>query len=132
MSRQVSLLRAKLLERDREVEVLHARLADLRQVVLGGATLPPPQWGLTRGEAALVGLMINKDLASRQDCETLVREALQGGDARSVKVMISRARRKLAPFGVTITTAYGLGYAIPAERRAALRADLGFPSSKRA
>jgi len=132
VSTQVSVLRAKLLEREREIEVLQDRIASLRAALLRAAVATPPEWRLTCGEAVLVAMLLEKDLVSVEDGAAALRAAGFDGTVQSLRVLVSNARRKVADFRVPIENMRWRGYAIPAARRQTLRRELGFDGPARA
>ncbi len=104
---------ARLRDRIEELE----RLLGMREV------LPHP-WGLTRREAAVLGLLLKRQVMS----VTQLFEAIWGGDSdcetKIVEVVVCKLRAKLRPHGIAIRTEYGAGYFIPPQAKAVARAQI--------
>ena len=105
-----------------ENEYLRAQVRQLRDA-LGVGLHWPPEWKLSRRETALLGVLVSRELATRDAMMC----GLYGNEPdplceRILRVFVYKLRRKLAPHGFTILTRWGCGVAIPAEQRARLRA----------
>ncbi len=104
---------ARLRDRIEELE----RLLGMREV------LPRP-WGLTRREAAVLGILLKRQVMSA----TQLFEAVWGGDSeretKIVEVVVCKLRAKLRAHGIAIRTEYGAGYFIPPQEKAAARAQI--------
>ncbi len=120
---QLEDARAALLAEQRVNEELAERNAELRAALLGEAEPVPPEWRLTRTEAALARLLLRKALVTYDDALTLLSTHALSGSRSCVNTHLWALRRKLRPFGVTIETVLGAGYRIPPEQRAALRSE---------
>lgn len=99
---------------------LEDRIAELESA-LGLDYKSRPEWGLTRSEACVVGMLTKTSIASHARLETaLYADRNDTPTGNNVDVFITRARRKLAPFGIEIRNTWGVGYWIPAEQKARL------------
>lgn len=110
------------------LEALEAENARLRdrcehlEALAGHRWLAPCEWSLTASETKVMGVLIARELASKD----AIMAALYRNDGRDeaeikiVDVFICKLRKKVAPFGVTILTVWGAGYRLPPEQRAAL------------
>ena len=87
--------------------------------------IPPVEWRLTSSEARVVGVLLKREVATKD----AIMAALYRADARDeaevkiVDVFICKIRKKLKPLGIQITTRWGQGYCI--EGRAELAARIG-------
>lgn len=107
-----------------ENDRLRARVADLEALLFAAdGWRAPPDWGLTASEARIAGVLIARELASRN----MIMAALYRDDAKDepdpkvVGVFVCKLRRKLKPFGIVIETVWGEGWRLAAAHRAALR-----------
>ena len=105
-----------------ENEYLRAQVRQLRDA-LGIGLRWPPEWNLSPRETALLGVLVSRELATRDAMMC----GLYGDEPdppceRIVKVFVCRLRRKLGPRGFTIVTRRGHGLMMPVEQRARLRA----------
>jgi two-component system cell cycle response regulator CtrA len=113
-------MRLSLLEA--ENEQLRERIAYLEREFMGADVLLPLEWRLTSAEARLFGVLIAREMATKQALMT----GIYGGSARDeaqikiVDVFICKIRKKLRPFGIELQTFWGLGYGLDAETRARL------------
>ena len=88
---------------------------------LGLTYEPPVGLGLTRFEAAVVGVILKTKIASRDKLWfALYGDRADPPTCQNVDVFVSRARSKLRAHGVTINNTWGVGYWIPAEQKARL------------
>jgi biotin operon repressor len=65
----------------------------------------PPGWALTRGERAVFGALLSEDAVSAARVASTASVTV-----RSVGVLMSRLRKKIAPHGVEIETVSGKGW----------------------
>jgi two-component system cell cycle response regulator CtrA len=111
--------RLKVLEG--ENEILRERIAELDRALIGEDPLPI-EWRLTEHETIVMGVLLHRELATKDAIMT----ALYGGrvddaaEAKIVDVFICKMRRKLAPFGIEIKTHWGQGYFIAAPAKASI------------
>ena len=105
----------------RETARLCDRIEELERL-LGMRAMMPRMFGLTRREADLLGILLRRQVMST----TALFEAIWGGDSeRSIKivdVILCKLRAKLRPHGIAIRNEYGVGYFIPPDGKAAVRA----------
>jgi DNA-binding response OmpR family regulator len=104
-----------------ENEYLRAQVRQLQDALSIGLRWPP-EWNLSPRETALLGVLVSRELATRDAMMC----GLYGDEPdppceRILRVFVYKLRRKLAPHGFTIVTRWGCGVAIPAEQRARLR-----------
>jgi DNA-binding response OmpR family regulator len=106
-----------------ETARLRDRIEELERILGMREVLPRP-WGLTRREAAVLGLLLRRQVLSA----TQLFEAIWGGDSdretKIVEVVVCKLRAKLRPHGIAIRTEYGTGYFIPPQAKAAARAKI--------
>ena len=105
-----------------ENEYLRAQVRQLRDA-LGIGLRWPPEWNLSPRETALLGVLVSRELATRDAMMC----GLYGDEPdppceRILRVFVYKLRRKLAPHGFTIVTRWGYGLMMPVEQRARLRA----------
>jgi len=108
-----------------ENERLRNRVEQL-EAAEGLSFIAPPEWALTGREMRLFGVLMARDLATKNAIMT----ALYGDrideppEIKIVDVFICKLRAKLKRFEVAIETVWGLGYRLSAESKAAVRARL--------
>ncbi len=107
-----------------ENETLKEENRLLRAAVRNDAFHAPKEWGLTRTQTCVLGVLVARPIASREALFL----ALYGDridDAPSddvIYVVVTHLRRKTKPFGVQITNGYGMGWSLDEKSRAALAA----------
>lgn len=113
------------------VEVLRAENQRLRDRVtfLEDALIAvrplPLEWRLTGQESRVFGVLVNREFATKE----AIMAGLYGdrpddeAEIKIVDVFICKIRQKLKPFGITITTLWGRGYALPPQHREAFRVE---------
>lgn len=112
-------------ERLRVVEAenaaLRERVAVLERALTGCRTLPL-EWGLTGSEGRVVGVLLERELATTDAIMAAIYRNLgkDEADPKIVDVFICKIRKKLRPYGVAIETVWGRGYGIPAAQRRAI------------
>ena len=104
-----------------ENDYLRAQVRQLKDALGTGLRLPE-EWNLSVKEAAMLGVLGAREIATRE----AIMCALYGDDPdppdeQILNVLNHRLRRKLAPRGFTIVTHRGQGLAIPREQRVRLR-----------
>lgn len=99
------------------------RIDELEEL-LGLQVHLPNMFGLTPLEVKIVGLLIKRNIVSRD----AIHSALYGGfpdcdqpDPKTVEVHICKVRRKLNVYGLEIKNRYGVGYYIEDDVRASLK-----------
>lgn len=110
-------------------EALQAENDRLREQVayleraLGLDFLPPMEWRLTPNEARLIGALVTRPVLTKDAAMALLYRDLGKEEAgiRIVDVFICKARKKLQPFGIEIKTVWGVGYALEADAKVAIR-----------
>lgn len=115
---------ARLEVLERENEMLRARIAQLEEALFAtDSFVAPAAWGLSRLEAQVFGVLLARPLA-RKDTIMQALYAGRAGDPPEDNICdlwICKLRRKLRPFGIEIKTAWGQGWMLEPETRAALR-----------
>lgn len=110
-----------------ENERLHERIAALEDALMG-VRLLPLEWKLTGQEQRVLGVLINRDLASKEAIMAALYGSRPDGDvagAKIVDVFICKARKKLRPYGIEIQTVWAQGYRLPKEVRDRYRREHG-------
>lgn len=106
-----------------EVEALRYQVEELRHA-MGLRAEFPRELRLTPYEARMLGLLTRRDIASKEYLFT----ALYADDwsecrePKVIEVFLSKLRKKLSPFGVTIRNDYGHGWYLSKEDKAKLKA----------
>lgn len=108
-----------------ENDMLRARIAQLEDALMASERfVVPVEWRLTANEARVFGVLLARELATKE----AIMAALYGNlgkdeaEIKIVDVFVCKARRKLKPFGVEIKTVWGQGYYLTPETKARLRA----------
>lgn len=97
-----------------ENERLTQRVDQLEAVIGISGVVLPMEWRLTASEARVMGVLLKRELATKD----AIMAALYRADARDeaeikiVDVFICKIRKKLKPFGVQIVTLWGQGYSV--------------------
>ncbi|MCA0366790.1 MAG: winged helix-turn-helix domain-containing protein [Proteobacteria bacterium] len=105
------------------IERLEDRVLELEEA-LGVLVLPPLEWGLTKNEGRLLGVLLEREIVTKDTAmAALYRDrGDREPEVKIVDVFICKARKKLKPFGVSIETRWGVGYSMsPASKAAARR-----------
>ena len=104
--------------------LLRERVAAL-EAILMDCWQPPIEWRLTHQEALVFGVLVNRDLATKDAImAALYAERVTDEEVPEPKitdVFICKVRKKLKPFGIEIRTVWGQGWALDAETRAGFR-----------
>lgn len=105
-------------------EVLQETVHRLRQAMIETRPLPR-KWRLTPSEEDILGVMVNREVATYDAMLTVLYSAKGRPEAaqKILQVFICRLRKKLEPFGVKIHTFWGRGWSLSPETRASLRAE---------
>jgi len=113
---RVAALEALLEQRDSRIQEM--------EEALGVTTLPPLEFGLTGHEAAVLGILLNREVVTKQAmlCGLYSARADDAPNIKIVDVYVCKLRKKLAPFGVEVATHWGVGYSMPAGSKALVRA----------
>ena len=105
------------------VEYLEEKLVAFEREFLGDDLAFPVDWRLTRYEARIVGVLLCRTSATREQLLTAIyRFESDEPEGKIIDAHICKIRQKLLPFGVMIRTAHGHGYAIDDPKRSLLRA----------
>jgi DNA-binding response OmpR family regulator len=109
-----------------ELLMLRSEVAFLRER-LARAESFDAAWRLSRKESAIMRALVLKASCKREDLiEAMWGEGDEPDDPRGhLRVVISKLRRKLAPFGVRINSRQWQGYWLDPETRAELREKTG-------
>lgn len=104
---------------------LRDRIAQLEEA-MGLDFIAPLEWRLTRAETALFGVLLAREIATKEALLTgIVRDPTgEAPEIKIVDVFVCKARRKLRPFGIEIETLWGRGYRLSPEVKALARAQL--------
>ncbi len=108
-----------------ELETLRNRLARLEELLGLGVTFPP-SLGLTGREQDVLGVLLSREIATRDMLMYVLFGDDPNGDGspNNASVHVSRLRRKL-PVDVAIQTSWGRGYYLNQESKRRLRALIG-------
>ena len=114
---------ARLQVVEEENAILRERLARL-ETSFGLSFVAPVEWRLTGSEQAVVGALLARDHCTKDALMAALYRDF-GKDEPEIKIIdvfICKLRKKLKPFGLEITTIWGLGYAMSAAMKARARA----------
>ncbi|AKR55724.1 hypothetical protein XM25_07920 [Devosia sp. H5989] len=107
----IARLRGEIADKDERIRQL--------MVELGAGWSAPTVLGLTYTEAAILGLLMRRDLVSRDMAMTvLYGDRSDPPDANIVSVYIVKLRRKLSPRGINIVTSWAQGWSLTPESKA--------------
>lgn len=122
-------LEIKYMATKQECEVLQKRVVELEAQIesVTGPHQIPLALHLTSKEASLVSFLMERTVASKEQIlETVYNESFHAtGDIPELKIIdvfMCKIRRKFKPFGFSIETLWGHGYAMPGETKAGIRA----------
>lgn len=104
-----------------EVQRLQHRVAELEEA-FGLKLQFPPDLGLSSFEARCCGLLLKRQLVSREQFLIALYADSDSRDERTVDAHIHKLRRKLARDGIAIRTHWGQGWSFTAENRKKLNA----------
>jgi DNA-binding response OmpR family regulator len=112
--------RLRLLEE--ENDFLREQIARLERVLVGEQSMPV-EWRLTQQEQRVMGVLVNREFASKDAIMAALYRNLGRDEAepKIVDVFVCKIRKKLKPFGIDIRTVWGTGYCLPPEQRTLLR-----------
>lgn len=104
---------------------LEDRVLELEEA-MGLRVLSPLEWGLTQNESRLIGALLERELLTKDAAmAALYRDrGMDEPDVKIVDVFICKARKKLKPFGIEITTVWGVGYFMRPECKTAARQQI--------
>ena len=87
-----------------------------------GATYETPIWlGLTGHEARILGILLKREVATKEMLLTALYSGRPDGEEPQIKIIdvfICKARKKLKAFGIEIETIWGRGYRLTPEMKA--------------
>lgn len=112
--------RARIDMLEQENDALRERIAQLESALCGDDFALPIEWRLTGQEVIVMGVLLARELATKQAIMTALYSGRidDGAEEKMVDVFICKIRKKLKPFGVAIETVWGRGYQVSAEIRA--------------
>lgn len=115
----MSTLRDELIETlERENDDLRARIRELETLV-GMRFQSPPQFGFTRHESVIFGLLMKAKLVSKPAAITaLYLHEQDEAEEKIVDVFVCRMRKKLKPYNIEIQTQWGQGFFLSVESKA--------------
>jgi DNA-binding response OmpR family regulator len=120
-------LRDKYIEAvEAENDALRERIAIL-ETLLGFRVEVPLVFNLTAQEAKLFGLLLKRDLVTKEAGMVALYGSRPDGDVaeeKIVDVFVCKMRPKLKAWGIVIETKWGQGYYLSAESKAKARAML--------
>lgn len=118
------------MDAEARMAALEAEIRRLREIVanyenaLGADFGPHVALGLTATEARLVGLLVKHGSVTKDRIMSALyglRSDVEEPDIKIVDVLVCKARRKLAGFGIKIGTIWGQGYSMDEASRARCR-----------
>lgn len=118
------------MDQEARIEALEAEVFRLRELVanyeiaLGAEFEPHVALGLTELEARIVGLLVKKGSATREQIFHVLyglRNEIDVPEMKIVDVFVCKGRQKLKRFGIEIKTVWGQGYAMDEDSRAKCR-----------
>jgi two-component system cell cycle response regulator CtrA len=118
--------RQRIAALERELDEARERIRQLEAIELGAAWVPPIEFGLTAGEACVVGCLAAHEGVSTKERIMLALYSQRPEEPPEIKIVdvfVCKARAKLKRFGVEIVTRWGLGYELTPAGRAIVNAD---------
>lgn len=115
---------AKIAMLERENDELRERVLQL-EADLGMSAEIPPIFQLTGHESRVFGALLARDTCTKEQIMNAIYSLRPDGDAAEIKIVdvfVCKARKKLAVFGIEITTIWGRGYMLTAPMKARARA----------
>lgn len=111
---------------EQENAILRERIASLEAILLD-CVRPPPEWLLTPAEVRVFGVLVNRELATKDAVMASLYSDRVTGDEdvnpKIVDVFICKIRKKVKPFGIDIRTVWGHGYSLDAVTRSRFRLE---------
>jgi two-component system, cell cycle response regulator CtrA len=109
---------AKLRE---EIDYLREQVRQYKDVLRGGLRWPP-EWGLTPSESAILGVLVAREVASKQAILiALYADRPDPPADATIRRFVCTLRKKLEDHDVTIHTALNTGWCLARADRARLR-----------
>ncbi len=98
----------------RENMELRERIRFLEDALTPLEFQPPIEWQLTQKEAALYAHLASRSVATKNSIMAAIYSpgVDDEPEIKIVDVFICKMRRKLKPFGITISTVWGVGYSL--------------------
>jgi two-component system, cell cycle response regulator CtrA len=114
---------ARLEALERENERLREENLSLKQALVSGGWRAPPEFRLTGKEARLLGCLLARDQATKDQLMTALYDPGidDEPEIKIIDVFVCKLRTKLRPFGIPVRTIWGVGYALDAESKDAIR-----------
>jgi len=106
-----------------EVDRLQGRVEDL-EAAMGMNFVTPLGWGLTGAEMRIFGVLLAREMATKDALMAALYRDL-GKDEAQVKivdVLVCKMRKKLVPLGIVIETIWGQGYRLTPAAKAQVQA----------
>lgn len=117
---------ARLEAVEAENDLLREKIARLESL-LGMRMVSPIEFGLTGSEARVFGVLMNRDLATRDAMMTALYANKADDDEAEIKIVdvfVCKMRKKLKPFGIQIGIQWGQGYYLTPVMKDKVRAML--------
>lgn len=109
---------------EQENDELRERVRMLEELT-GVSWEAPPQFGFTKNEVTIFGLLLKQALVRRASMMMVLYPHTQDeAEIKIVDVWVCKMRRKLKPYGISIETQWGQGYFLTPESEAAAQALL--------
>jgi two-component system cell cycle response regulator CtrA len=109
---------------EQENDELRERVRMLEELT-GVSFDAPPQFGFTKNEVTIFGLLLKNNLVRRTSMMMVLYPHSQDeAEIKIVDVWVCKMRRKLKPYGISIETQWGQGYFLTPESKAAANALL--------
>lgn len=105
-----------------ENEELRERIRML-EAMMGFTFDAPLQFGMTAKESKIFGVLLKRDLATKQHIMDVLYSTMpdKEPDMKIVDVFVCKMRAKIKPFGVEVSTSWGRGWYMTAENKAKAR-----------
>lgn len=105
----------ELLQRQHhEIQTLRERVRQLEEALAPSSIIAPFEWGLTVSEARVFAHLASRAFATKQSIMMALYSDRpdQDPEIKIVDVFVCKMRKKLTPYGVSIDTVWGQGYAL--------------------
>lgn len=108
-----------------ENDRLRARIQELETALFADVPVPI-EYGLTKQEARVFGVLVNRPLATKAAVMAALYDDIgkDQADPKIVDVCVCKIRKKLRPFGIEIHTKWSEGYFLAESLRHQLRENL--------
>lgn len=101
-----------------ENEELRDRVEQLEAAMVAEVSGPVLD-GLTRSESVVLGLLLRRDIVSRDQMHAVLYAGRDDVGQKIFDVFVCKLRRKLAPLGIEVETVWGIGWRIAKGREIA-------------